>query len=76
MSEEVNKEQTKGAEQENITELTDQQLAEAQGGAATRTQSSVRSHEEAAVLVDGNLPVTADEQSDQGVGGEGGSLSI
>ena len=39
MSEQVNKEQTKGAEQENITELTDQQLAEAQGGAATRTQS-------------------------------------
>ena len=32
MSEQVNKEQTKGAEQENITELTDQQLAEAQGG--------------------------------------------
>ena len=39
MSEQVNKEQTKGAEQENITELTDQQLAEAQGGAATRIQS-------------------------------------
>ena len=32
MSEQVTKEQTKGAEQENITELTDQQLAEAQGG--------------------------------------------
>ena len=35
MSEQVNKEQTKGAEQENITELTDQQLAKAQGGADT-----------------------------------------
>ena len=65
MSEEVNKEQTKGAEQENITELTDQQLAEAQGGAATRTKSSVRSHEEAAVLFNnGNLPVTATVLSD------------
>ena len=76
MSEEVNKEKTKDAEQEKITELSDEQLAEAQGGAATRTQSSVRSQEEAAVLVDGNLPVTADEQSDQAVGGEGGSLAI
>ena len=36
MSEQVNKEQTKGAEQENITELSEQQLAEAQGGSATR----------------------------------------
>ena len=42
MSEQVTKEQTKGAEQENITELTDQQLAEAQGGADTGTQSCVR----------------------------------
>ena len=35
MSEQVNKEHTKGAEQKNITELTGQQLAEAQGGADT-----------------------------------------
>ena len=39
MSEQVNKKQTKGAEQENITEFSDEQLAEAQGGAATRIQS-------------------------------------
>ena len=32
MSEQVNKEQTKGTEQEKITELSDEQLAEAQGG--------------------------------------------
>ena len=32
MSEEVNKEQTKGAEQESSTELTDEQLADAPGG--------------------------------------------
>ena len=37
MSEEVNKEQTKGAEQEKNTELSDQQLAEAQGGAISRS---------------------------------------
>ena len=37
MSEQVNKEQTKAAEQENITELTDQQLAEAQGGEVHRS---------------------------------------
>ena len=42
MSEQVNKEQTKGAEQENSTELTDQQLAEAQGGAATQVQADER----------------------------------
>ena len=32
MSEEVNKEQTKGAKQEKSTELTDDQLDEAAGG--------------------------------------------
>ena len=32
MSDEVNKEQTKDAQQENITELTDEQLDEASGG--------------------------------------------
>ena len=32
MSEEVTKEQTKGADQEKITELSDEQLAAAQGG--------------------------------------------
>ena len=32
MSEEANKEQTKGAKQENITELNDEQLDEASGG--------------------------------------------
>ena len=32
MSEQVNKEQTKGAEQATITELSDEQLAEAKGG--------------------------------------------
>ena len=46
MSEHVNKEQTKGAEQENITELTAQQLAEAQGGADTRIQSDKKTKEE------------------------------
>ncbi len=35
MSEEVNKEQTKAAKQEKITELSDEQLAEAQGGSVT-----------------------------------------
>jgi hypothetical protein len=34
MSEQVNKEQTNGPEQEKNIELSDQQLAEAQGGAA------------------------------------------
>ena len=38
MSEQVNKEQTKGAKQEKITELSDEQLAEAQGGAASPRQ--------------------------------------
>ena len=37
MSEQVNKEQTKDAKQEKITGLSDEQLAEAQGGAATRS---------------------------------------
>ena len=37
MSEQVNKEQTKDAKQEKITELSDEQLAEAQGGDATRS---------------------------------------
>ena len=32
-SEEVSKEQTKGAEHEKVTELSDKQLAEVQGGA-------------------------------------------
>ena len=32
MSEEVNKEQTKGAKQEKITELSEEQLEEAAGG--------------------------------------------
>ncbi len=36
MSKEVNKEQAKGATQEEITELTDDQLDEAAGGAAQR----------------------------------------
>ena len=35
MSEQVNKEEKKDAEQETGTELSDQQLAEAQGGAAS-----------------------------------------
>ncbi len=34
MSEQVNKEQTKDAKQEKITELSDEQLAEAKGGSA------------------------------------------
>ncbi len=34
MSEEVNKEQTKAAKQENITEISDDKLDEAAGGAA------------------------------------------
>ena len=38
MSEQVNKEQTKGAEQENITELTDEQLDEAAGGGTAEHQ--------------------------------------
>ena len=37
MSEEANKEQTKGAKQENITELNDEQLDEAAGGSAAGT---------------------------------------
>ena len=46
MSEEVNKEKTKDAEQEKITELSDEQLAEAQGAAATRTHIATLTDEE------------------------------
>ena len=38
MSEQVNKEQTKAAEQEEITELTEEQVAGVQGGAAALKQ--------------------------------------
>ena len=37
MSEQVNKEQTKDAKQKKITGLSDEQLAEAQGGSAPRS---------------------------------------
>ena len=46
MSEEVNKEQKKGADKEKITELSDEQLAAAQGAAATRTHLAALSDDE------------------------------
>ena len=39
MSKEVNKEQTKAAKQEKITELSEEQLVEAAGGASERAGS-------------------------------------
>ena len=44
MAEQVNKEQTKDAKQEKITGLSDEQLAEAQGGAATRSLPGIKVH--------------------------------
>ena len=42
MSEEVNKERRKGAKQENVTELTDDQLDEAAGGATVETRETAQ----------------------------------
>ena len=44
MAEQVNKEQTKDAKQEKITGLSDEQLADAQGGAATRSLPGIKVH--------------------------------
>ncbi len=61
MPDELNKEQTKGAQQKEITELSDGQLDEAAGGTALHSgKSDAQSYANADEALDGSLLVSSD----------------